>query len=47
MESNEQAILFPLEGSIVDYRKSLKKLLVFTEAKNIDEDAHRGPLKAL
>ena len=41
-ESYEQAILFPKEGSIIDYMGSLKKLLSFVERKNVDLDAHKG-----
>ena len=44
-KSYEQAILFPKEGNIVDYLASLDRLITFVDAKNADEDAHRGPLK--
>ena len=44
-KSYEQAILFPKEGNVVDYVDSLKKLHVFVDTKNNDDDAHKGPLK--
>lgn len=44
-KSYEQAILFPREGSIIAYLESLTKLLEFIEAKNADEDAHKGLLR--
>ncbi len=44
-KSYEQAILFPKEGNIIDYLDSLNKLIVFVEAKNGDDDAHKGRLK--
>ena len=44
-KSYEQAILFPNEGNIVDYIKSLDKLLKFIDAKNTDDDAHKGPIR--
>ena len=44
-KSYKQAILFPEAGSIIDYVKSLDKLLDFIEAKNSYDDAHKGPLR--
>lgn len=44
-KSYEQAILFPNEGNIVDYMRSLDKLLSFIDAKNADDEAQKGPIK--
>ena len=44
-QSYEQAIIFPKEGNIVDYLRSLKKLLLFVDTKNNDDDANKGQIK--
>lgn len=43
--SYEQAIIFPKEGNIIEFMRSLNKLLQFVEAKNRDDDAPKGPIK--
>ena len=37
-KSYEQAIIFPKEGSIIDYMESLNKLMSFVVTKNMDQD---------
>ena len=41
----EQAILFPKEGNIIDYMRSLRKLHQFTKNKNSDEGFVNEPVK--
>ena len=43
--SYEQAILFPKEGNIIEYQKSLDKLLSFVEAENTGDNAHKAQLR--
>lgn len=40
----EQAILFPTEGDIVAYMRSLAKLLDFVEAQDSDNKSRKGPV---